>query len=197
MKKILILFAHPRLENSRVNSRLIGAIPDSPDITFHDLYENYPDFNIDVEYEKELLLGHDVVVWHHPLYWYSCPPLLKQWIDMVLEYGWAYGKGGDKLEGKLIFNAITAGGNNDAYCPEGYNCYTIPDFLRTFQQTARLCHMEYLPPFAVMGTHRMGDREIEEAAADYAALLESLLENSIDVSRTGEMAFLNELVAAR
>ncbi|MDP5062318.1 MAG: NAD(P)H-dependent oxidoreductase [Maribacter sp.] len=23
-------------------------------------------------------------MWHHPRYWYSCPPLLKQWIDMVL-----------------------------------------------------------------------------------------------------------------
>ena len=197
MKKILILFAHPRLENSRVNSRLIAAIPESPDITFHDLYENYPDFNIDVEREKDLLLRHDVIVWHHPLYWYSCPPLLKQWIDMVLEYGWAYGKGGDKLEGKLIFNAITAGGNNDAYCPEGYNCYTIPDFLRTFQQTARLCHMEYLPPFAVMGTHRMRDRDIEEAAADYASLLENLASDGIEISQTREMEFLNDLVPAR
>jgi glutathione-regulated potassium-efflux system ancillary protein KefG len=52
MDKVLILFAHPRLEKSRVNRMLIKHIPKRDNITFHDLYENYPDFNIDIEYEK-------------------------------------------------------------------------------------------------------------------------------------------------
>lgn len=194
MRKVLIVFAHPRLENSRINRRLIDAVPREPNFTFHDLYDSYPDFNIDVEREKELLLEHDVIVWHHPLYWYSCPPILKQWIDMVLEYGWAYGRGGDKLKGKLIFNAITAGGNNDAYCPEGYNCYTIPDFLRPFQQTARLCLMDYLPPFAVMGTHRLESEQIERSAEDYGRLLAEIGGNGFDVERARDVRFLNEML---
>ncbi len=194
MKRILILFAHPRLENSRINRRLVDSISEFDHVTFHDLYETYPDFNIDVEHEKQLLLDHDLIVWHHPFYWYSCPPILKQWIDMVLEYGWAYGKGGDKLTGKIIFNAITTGGNNDAYCPEGYNCYTIPDFLRPFEQTARLCNMEYLPPFAVMGTHRMNPDDIERAAGEYAKLLDRLTHNGFELSQALNFRFLNELV---
>ena len=132
----------------------------SRNITVHDLYETYPDFDIDVEREKELLVQNDVIIWHHPFYWYSSPPLLKQWIDMVLEYGWAYGEGGDKLSGKIVFNAITTGGNAEAYCPDGHNCYTVPDFMRPFEQTARLCLMDYLPPFAVMGTHKMTQEQI-------------------------------------
>lgn len=27
----------------------------------------------------------------HPFYWYSTPALLKEWQDLVLEHGWAYG----------------------------------------------------------------------------------------------------------
>lgn len=192
MRRVLILFAHPRLENSRINSRLVRAVPRAENFTFHDLYDNYPDFNIDIELEKQLLLDHDVVVWHHPFYWYSSPPLLKQWIDMVLEYGWAYGTGGEKLKGKVIFNAITTGGNNDAYCPEGYNCFTITDFLRPFEQTARLCHMDYLPPFVVMGTHRMKEPEIEKAAADYGNLLGMVGNGGFEPDKLRALKFLND-----
>lgn len=194
MRKILILFAHPRLENSRVNSRLLEKIPEQDNITFHDLYEAYPDFNVDIEFEKSLLEKNEIIIWHHPLYWYSSPPLLKQWIDMVLEYGWAYGTGGTALKDKIIFNAMTTGGNADAYCPQGYNCYTIPDFMHPFEQTARLCLMEYLPPFAVMGTHRMNEEQIERAANDYGRLLKILSNGDFDVKKALSARFLNEIL---
>ena len=64
---------------------------------------------IDVRAEQELLVSHDVIVSQHPFYWYSSPALLKEWQDLVLEHGWAYGRGGTKLTGKILFNAITAG----------------------------------------------------------------------------------------
>ena len=46
--RVLILFAHPALQKSRVNRRLVEAVRDLEGITFHDLYELYPDFHIDV-----------------------------------------------------------------------------------------------------------------------------------------------------
>ncbi len=36
---ILVLFAHPALEKSRVGARLAEAVRDLPGVTFHDLYE--------------------------------------------------------------------------------------------------------------------------------------------------------------
>ncbi len=194
MRKILILFAHPRLENSRVNIRLLEKIPDAGNITFHDLYEAYPDFNVDIEFEKKQLLENEIIIWHHPFYWYSSPPLLKQWIDMVLEYGWAYGTNGDKLKDKIIFNAITTGGNEDAYCPKGYNCYTIPDFMKPFEQTARLCLMEYLPPFTVMGTHRITEDQIERSADDYGRLLKIMSNGDFDMEKALAARYLNEIL---
>ncbi|MGG3885590.1 NAD(P)H-dependent oxidoreductase [Brevibacillus panacihumi] len=35
-----------------------------------------------------------------PFYWYSAPPLLKNWFDEAWTYGWAYGPGGVALRGK-------------------------------------------------------------------------------------------------
>lgn len=194
MNKVLIIFAHPRLEKSRINSRLVQSIPPLENITFHDLYECYPDFNVDIAREKSLLENHDVIIWHHPFYWYSAPPLLKQWIDMVLEYGWAYGTGGDKLKDKIVFNAITTGGNADAYCPQRYNCFTIKDFMHPFEQTARLCLMEYLPPFAVMGTHRVTEAQIERAADNYGKLLTNISKTDFDIKKASSKQFLNEMV---
>ncbi len=192
MHRILILFTHPLLENSRANKALIDQIPDSDHITFRDLYELYPDFNVDINEEKELLEAHDIILWQHPLYWYSAPPLLKQWIDLVLEYGWAYGTNGTALEGKKVMNVFTSGGARHVYCDLGYNRYTIREFLRPFEQTACLCRMEYLPPFAVQGTHRLNEEQLQEHALHYRELLERLMIGDFESGELHEYEFLND-----
>ncbi len=197
MKKILILFAHPALERSRVNRELIWGVKDIQGVTFHDLYQLYPDFYIDVQREQELLLMNDIIVWHHPLYWYSVPPLLKQWMDLVLEHDWAYGSKGNALKGKMLFNAITAGGGEQAYCENGYNRYTLPEFFRPFEQTACLCGMQYLPPFVIFGTHRMGIADCDKARQDYHKLLETLGKGEYDPASLHQLTYLNEILSSK
>ncbi|MEQ9290318.1 MAG: NAD(P)H-dependent oxidoreductase [Cyclobacteriaceae bacterium] len=192
MKSVLILFAHPKFEQSRTNKALVDQIKNRSGVTFHDLYERYPDFNIDIMVEKNLLTRHDVVIWHHPLYWYSCPPLMKQWIDLVLEFGWAYGPEGNALVSKRCLNVITAGGSKEVYCSQGNNNYSVNEFLRPFEQTATLCGMEYLPPFAVMGTHQLSDQQLEDHAAQYGQLI-SLLQEDKSVKAIGNCKFLNDI----
>lgn len=193
LKEILILFAHPRLEHSRINSELIKAASQVEGVYVHDLYEQYPDFNIDIVKEQELLFGYEVVIWQHPFYWYSCPPLMKQWIDLVLEYNWAYGPHAVALKGKTILNAITAGGSREVYCTEGRNNYTVTEFLRPFEQTAHLCGMNYLPPFAVMGTHRISDEGIKAASQQYVRLLKALRADDVDAKAKDKCTFINDL----
>lgn len=171
MRKVLVLFAHPKFEHSKVNQALIQAISGLENIEIRDLYELYPDFNISIQAEQEALFEAEVIIWHHPIYWYSCPPLMKQWIDLVLEFAWAYGPGGIYLKGKYVINTITSGGSQEAYQIEGRNNYKIEDFLRPFEQTARLCNMVYLPPFHVAGTHKITDTELSQKAKSYKELL--------------------------
>lgn len=192
MKKVLVLFSHPKFEKSRANAVLVDHIINMEGVTFHDLYEKYPDFHIDVDAEKELLNKHDIIIWHHPFYWYSCPPLMKQWIDLVLEFGWAYGPGGIALQNKICLNVITTGGSRELYCSKGTNSFSVNEFLRPFEQTANLCGMTYFPPFALMGTHLLADTELEEHGVQYAKLI-ALLQNNITLGEFTGCAFLNDI----
>lgn len=182
-RNVLLLFAHPALNKSRVNRVLVHAAREVTGVTVNDLYECYPDLDIDVAREQELLLGNDVVVMQHPFYWYSVPAILKEWMDLVLQHGWAYGRQGTALTGKWMTNAITSGGGAEAYCREGHNRYTVREFLRPIEQTARLCNMDYLPPFLVQGTHRMNEADVRARASDYRRFLEALHDGRIDPGR--------------
>jgi glutathione-regulated potassium-efflux system ancillary protein KefG len=195
MNKILILFAHPRFEKSKTNRALLKNIERVEGVTLHDLYEQYPDFNIDIESEKELLLTHQIIIWHHPLYMYSAPALLKQWIDLVMEHGWAHGRGGDNLKDKIIFNTLTAGGTREAYAAGQYNNFTIREFLTPFEQTATLCKMIYLPPFAVHGTHLLKAQDLESYARLYRALLEKLAKGEFNIEFMQKFPYLNDWLA--
>src|SRR5215470_14009042 len=93
-KSVLVLFAHPAYHRSRANRAMADAVRELEGVTFHDLYEAYPDLLIDVGFEQEQLRRHEVVVCQHPFYWYSSPSIVKEWLDLVLTHGWAYGDKG-------------------------------------------------------------------------------------------------------
>jgi glutathione-regulated potassium-efflux system ancillary protein KefG len=194
MAKILILFAHPRFEHSLVHQSLSRAVERIHGITFHDLYQQYPDYDIQVQYEQDMLISHDIIIFQHPFYWYSCPPLMKQWLDLVLQHGWAYGREGRALEGKIMFNAISTGGRQEAYKQEGFNRFTMAQFLVPFEQTARLCRMEYYPPFVIHGTHLATPYEIEKAGETYQKLLEGLGSGKFSNADFTRITYLNELI---
>lgn len=149
--KILFIVAHPHLEKSRANRAVVQAIAGMERITVHRLYDHYPYFHIDVEREQQLLLEHDIVVMQHPFYWYSMPALLKLWLDEVLESGFAYGPGGDKLKGKKFLLSLTVGGPKSSYCAESYNKCSVDDLLGPWKQTVGLCEMQWLEPLVVYG----------------------------------------------
>lgn len=180
-RRVLVLFAHPALQRSRVNRILVLGVDEMAGVTFHDLYESYPDLGIDVAREQELLLAHDVVVFHHPFFWYSTPAILKEWQDLVLEHGWAYGHEGTALRGKIALTAVTTGGRETAYSPEGYGGRAVREFLAPIEQTARLCGMSYLAPFVAHGTHAMTPEQMTRHAEDYQRLLAALRDDRLDL----------------
>ncbi len=107
--KVLLLYAHPESQDSVANRVLLKPAMQLQNVTVHDLYAHYPDFFIDIPHEQELLREHDVIVFQHPLYTYSCPALLKEWLDRVLSRGFASGVGGNQLAGKYWRSVITTG----------------------------------------------------------------------------------------
>jgi glutathione-regulated potassium-efflux system ancillary protein KefG len=193
-RRILILFAHPAIRKSRINRRLLAAARSVGGVTVHDLYEEYPDFMIDIAAEQRLLESHDVILFQHPFYWYSCPAIVKEWLDLVLEHGFAYGEEGKSLEGKWTASVLSTGGAPGAYQPDGQNRFTVRQLLAPFEQTAFLCRMQWLPPFLVQGTFALSDEALEQHAGAYVRTLGALQNTSIPLDRWRAADRLNSLV---
>ena len=171
---VLVLAAHPQLELSQANRRLMevaGRL--APRVAVRDLYALYPDYLIDVAAEQAVLAPATLVVWLHPVHWYGMPPLMKLWLDEVLTFGWAYGPGGTALRGKDLWLAATTGGAEDSYRPDSYNRYFFDAFLPPYEQTAALCGMRFLPPLMLHGAHRATRADIDAHANVFAERLAS------------------------
>lgn len=181
MADVLVLAAHPQLEDSRVNRALMDAAAalGAQHVTLRDLYALYPDYVIDVDAEQALLEEARLIVWQHPIRWYGMPALMKLWLDEVLAFGWAYGPGGTALKGRTQFHVVTTGGGADAYSSAGFHGHTLQEFLLPLKRTATLCGMQWAPPFAVQGTHRVDDSELERIAQRYGRLLQGWAEGTL------------------
>ncbi|MFE3892663.1 NAD(P)H-dependent oxidoreductase [Priestia sp. YIM B13446] len=166
MKKTLVIVAHPNLTTSVINKTWKDRLIQETDITVHDLYATYPNGNIDVAYEQQLLLEHERIVFQFPFYWYSSPSLLKEWQDVVLTYGWAYGSEGTKLRGKEFMLAISTGGPEEAYQAGGYNLFSMSELTKPFQATSNLTGMRFLPTFTKQGVRVLTDEQVRESAEE-------------------------------
>ncbi len=142
-----MILAHPNWGNSIANKIIAEEIGALDNVKVRDIGKLYSDFNIDIEAEQEALLNADRVIFQYPIYWYNMPPVLKQWFDKVLTYGFAYGEGGYKLEGKEMMASVTTGDPEEGY--EGG--ILDSNILFPLEGTAGFCKMKYLSPIVLHG----------------------------------------------
>ena len=173
MTDVLVIAAHPHIETSRVGRALAQAVAALGErhVELRDLYALYPDYLIDVEAEQAALARARLVVWQHPIHWYSMPSLMKLWVDDVLSFGWAYGPGGSALKGKDLWLVASTGGPEDSYRPDSYNRYFFDAFLPPYEQTATLCGMRFVPPLVLHGAHHVGEADLQRHAGLYTSRL--------------------------
>lgn len=183
---LLVIFAHPYPDRSRANRRLIDAVSGLDGVVVRSLYDLYPGFDIDIPAEQAALSEASVVVWQHPMYWYTAPGLLKHWFDKVLARGWAYGDGTFALEGKRCLWVTTTGGDDHAFTPGGIHGHSFEAFVPVVEQTARFCRMRWEEPLVLRAAHRIPPAALEEAAQSYRARLERLLEEMPRAARSAD-----------
>ncbi len=171
---ILVIYAHPYPQHSRASRALLDAAQSLPGVEVRSLYDLYPDFDIDVAAEQAALTRADLVVWLHPIYWYSVPAMLKHWFDVVLLRGWAYGRGaaggagsagGTALHGKHCLWVTTTGGTAETYTEGGVHQLPFEDFEAPVRQTAKFCGMVWQAPITLHGAH-VGTPEAVAAQVD-------------------------------
>jgi glutathione-regulated potassium-efflux system ancillary protein KefG len=188
MANLIVYYAHPGHKYSHVNRYMARAAARVGGITFVDLYADYPRFDINVDVEQKRLLEHDVILFQFPVFWYSTPSILKEWQDLVLEHGFAYGSNGDKLEGEQMLLAVTGAGPADAYTDQGYQHYPLRTFLTPLEQTARLCSMHFTAPYVLYGALQAPDAgQVEPHVDGYRQLLEAIRDDRYDFDAAEKM----------
>ncbi len=177
MQKTLVIVIHPNLESSIINKRWLRELEKYPERYYiHDLYGTYPDEQIAVEAEQQLIEQYNEIVFQFPFYWFNCPPFFKKWLDEVLTYGWAYGsKSGYKAAGKKIALAVSVGIDKYEYSPTEKYKYTMAELLRPFELTFEYVKADYRPFFAYYGIELNTSNEwIEKSVSEYITFLERL-----------------------
>lgn len=179
---ILIIHAHPYPRRSRAGRALLDAVRDLPGLEVRSLYDLYPDFDIGVDDERAALQRANLVVWLHPVYWYSVPGMLKHWFDVVLVRNLAEGES-NGLRGKHCLWVATAGGRSSSFSTDGIHQLPFADFEAPIRQTARFCGMVWEKPLTLFGADAIAADELAAAAL---AFRERLLPWSIPASTESE-----------
>ena len=173
---ILVLYAHPAPHRSPVHRQLAETARGLPGVELCDLYQRYPDFDIDGEQERERLRAARLLVLLHPFRWYGMPSIVKEWMDVVLQPGWAYNDyahtGECALRGKSFWLVTTTGSGPDAYQPGGLHGRPFSDFLAPYEATAALCGMDWIAPLVMHGTAQATPDAIDAFAAECRHRLE-------------------------
>ena len=193
--RALVVVAHPHLSSaSRVHRRWIAELQKHPDeFAVHDLYSVIPAeehglitlSDATTEAERALVTKHERIVFQFPLYWYSCPALLRTWMDSVYGFGWAYGgeearpgEPGRMLAGKCFACAVSAGDIEANYRASGTVGFTMDQVLAPFHATANYVDARYRShAFALFGTENgnLSDERLDENAREYLTWLRGLL----------------------
>lgn len=161
MARTLVLVFHPNLKESRINQAISNGLSTLDNVEVRDMYALYPDGNIDIAKEQELLKQADTIVLQYPIYWFQAPSLMKHWMDNVLVYGWAYGNGAYALENKNLRVVVSCGADSARYSEQGRYGYTLEQILAPIEVTAGYIHMNWEKPLAIFDVYHASDQDLD------------------------------------
>ncbi len=176
MNTVLLLYCHPWPHKSRYNCRLLAEARKMPGVVVRDLYELYPSLHVHEGVEQQALREADAVVLQFPIYWFSAPALMKEWMDVTLQDGFAFGEGGTALVGKKAMIAVSTGGSEISYTDGAKHGANVESFLLPFRMTAEFCGMRVEEPFVSYNVRAMSHDTINQRAQAFATRVQALVD---------------------
>ena len=170
--KVLVIYSHTYPETSVAGKAILEVLEVTPGFEVRNVDALYPDLNkIDIAAEQQALLEADVIIFQHPVFWYSGTSALKRWMDEVLQFGFAYGEGGDKLQGKKFIHSYTTGSGAATFEDSEFSsALSLP-----LKCTAAYTQMDYVGAFPLYGQLSLTNPNVAQEAREHAEKLVSLL----------------------
>ena len=171
--KVLVIYSHTYQEQSTAGKAILEVFKKAPGFTVRYLEELYPDLSkIDIAAEQQALVEADVIVFQHPIFWFSMPAALKRYMDEVFQYGFAYGTGGDKLKGKKFIHSFTAGSSAATY--EGTEFGSA--LVAPLKCSAAYTQMDYVKAAPLYGQLALTNPNVAEEARQHAEKLVAFIQ---------------------
>lgn len=172
MKNTIIIVAHPNISKSVVNRYWADALTGK--VTIRYLQESCPlEYPLDVAFEQAILEQYNRIILQFPLYWYGAPAVLKRWLDEVMTFGWAYGAGGDKMEGRELGVAVSCGGKEDEFAEGGIQLHSLAYYMSQYEGTAAFVRAKWLGCHSIYDTFSADLQErLPKNMQQYLAFLE-------------------------
>ncbi|HET9850376.1 MAG TPA: NAD(P)H-dependent oxidoreductase [Candidatus Saccharimonadales bacterium] len=139
-------------------------------------------FSPDILGEIEKIKAAELVLFIFPIWWLSCPAILKGWYDRVLAMGVAWDSGkifeAGLMRGKSSMIIAAAGGPADFYKPEGMYKVDINGSLHHINYgTLAFCGFNVHEPFTAMNVLGSGPDELTKQLGELEFRLEHLVES--------------------
>ncbi|MBS4770315.1 NAD(P)H-dependent oxidoreductase [Carnobacteriaceae bacterium zg-ZUI240] len=151
--KTLVLSAHPTPLQSHSQSFFKETVQSLKEVTYIELVNEQPNV--------EQLMQYDRIIFQFPVYWYSAPSLLKNWMDETI-------LGDDRRLNGIEFGIVAVFGvSKSHYQAGGKALYTPSEMLRPFEMFANHLGMVYLPPFCVFQFDYMCPKDKQLLLVDY------------------------------
>lgn len=168
--KTLILISHPKFEDSSTQQFLKTSFYSLDDVKYQVIDELYSETDgINLEKEQTALKNFDRIVFQFPMYWYSSPASLKQFMDDVFTRNYIVAN--RSLKTKELGIVVTLGDAESDFQAGGAEQFTISELLRPFQVFAHKAGMQYLKPFVVNQFAYMDPDQKEKLLVDYLQYL--------------------------
>jgi NAD(P)H dehydrogenase (quinone) len=129
-------------------------------------------YSTELQSQMDRLLSCELLVLQFPIWWMGMPAIMKGWIDRVFAIGVAYGGGRwfDRglLRGKRAMLAVTLGGSDAAYSPDGIYG-PVADVLRPINHgILAFCGFDVVEPFLAFAPGRKSQGQRQEDFDAYA-----------------------------
>lgn len=168
--KTLILISHPKFEDSGTQQFLKTSFYSLDDVKYQVIDELYGQSDgINIEKEQSALKGFDRIIFQFPMYWYSSPASLKQFMDDVFTRNYIVANRSVKT--KQLGIVVTLGDAKADFQAGGSEQFTISELLRPLQAFAHKAGMQYLKPLVVDQFGYMDPEQKEKLLIDYLQYL--------------------------
>lgn len=176
--KTLILISHPQFADSATQQFLKTAGESQGDVTFQQIDDLYQQHQLDVDTEQQQLIKADRLIFQFPMYWYSSPASLKQFMDDVFTRKLVVAD--HLLRHKELGLVVTLGDSAADFQAGGREHFTISELMRPFEAFANKAGMIYLKSFVVNQFGYMNEAQKELLLSDYLQYVSAKMPLNLD-----------------